>query len=400
MSLRFHALSIALLLCAAAAGAQPAPDPALGRLEEVSPDRRACGTERPGAADLEMVRRATRQFASERTEAAFGGTIRVAFHVITSNKLGDVSDAQIAEQIAELNRNYSATGYQFELASVDRTANQGWFHMVIGTGGERRAKQALARDPARYLNIYTCGPGARLLGWAYYPWNYPEDHFMHGVVVHYGSLPGGTLVRYNLGRTATHEVGHYLGLLHTFENGCNAPGDLVADTPSEADPASRCPEGRDTCVEPGLDPIHNYMDYTDDACVTQFTAGQDLRMDEIVPAFRPGLFQPIAVATAQPEILTDAVHPADQVRAIEFRGAAPSPFRFETAVRFTLPTNAHVSLKVYNVAGQAVRTLIDAPLPAGAHSAMFAARDLPAGLYFLALHVGETRMTRSVILLR
>ena len=395
MRLRLSILAFGLLIWAAEAAAQPAAS--LGRLEE--PEVR-CGTPRAEAADLERVGRAARQFAMERTQVAFGGTIRVAFHVITANKLGEVTDAQIRDQIAELNRNYAGTGYQFELASIDRTVSPGWFKMMIGSGNERHAKQTLARDPARTLNIYTCGPGAKLLGWAYYPWNFPEDHFMHGVVIHFGSLPGGYLSRYNLGHTATHEIGHYLGLLHTFENGCAAPGDLVDDTPSEADPAFGCPDGLDTCPEAGLDPIHNFIDYTDDACVTEFTGGQDVRMDQIVPAFRPGLFQPLATRGAGPEILTDSQHPADQVRAIEFRGAAPSPFRHETAVRFTLPRNEHVTLKVYNVSGQEVRSLIDAALPAGAHSALFVAKDLPAGLYFLSLRVGEMRMTRSVILLR
>jgi hypothetical protein len=69
-------------------------------------------------------------------------------------------------------------------------------------------------------------------------------------------------------------------------------------------------------------------------------------------------------------------------------------------VRFTLPRPEPVALQVFNVAGQRVRTLIAAQLPAGAHAAMFSGRDLPAGLYFLQLMVGHTQMTRSVILLR
>ena len=403
MSHRIWTASVALLaLCAAAAQAQtPSTLDVLGRLDETGPLLRNCGTPRPEPAELERVERARRQFAAERLSVAPGGTIKVAFHVITSNRLGDVTDGQIAEQIAVLNRDYEGTGYRFELATVDRTSQGGWFNMTPGRGPERHAKQALARDPAHYLNIYTCGPGQRLLGWAYFPWGLPEDDIMHGVVIHYGSLPGGYLTAYNQGKTATHEVGHYLGLLHTFDGGCNAPGDYVEDTPFEAVPAFGCPEGRNTCPDPEPDPIHNYMDYTDDACLTNFTAGQEARMDEVVPVYRPSLFYDIQPrALVSPEIQTDALHPADQVRAIEFRGAAPNPFRVETAVRFTLPQSERVTLRVYNVAGQMVRTLIDAALPAGAHSAMFAARDLPAGLYFFSLHVGRSQMTRSAILLQ
>ncbi|MFN2375091.1 MAG: zinc metalloprotease [Candidatus Binatia bacterium] len=229
---------------------------------------------------------------------AVGGVrdIPVAFHVIYSVKrgreLGNVSLARIEDQIEVLNDAYAGRGFSFHLAGVTRTQNNQWFTGCYNSSTEADFKQALAVDPATTLNLYSCQLAQNILGYAYYPDTFDEDHFLHGAVLHHESLPGGGWGNYSLGDTCTHEVGHYLGLAHTFENGCSSPGDEVADTPAEASPAYDCDPSRDTCASPGLDPIYNFMDYTDDACMFEFTPGQEVRMDEQVSAYRPSLGSP------------------------------------------------------------------------------------------------------------
>jgi hypothetical protein len=216
--------------------------------------------------------------------------IPVRFHVIhRTNGVGNVTNTQIANQISVLNSAFAGTGFSFTLASTDRTANNSWYSRCYSTGTERKIKQNLSIDPANNLNIYTCSPSGGILGWAYFPNSYPESSYWHGVVLLHSSLPGGSAAPYNLGDTGTHEVGHYLGLYHTFQGGCSAPGDLVNDTPYEASPAFGCPIGRNTCASAGLDPIFNFMDYTDDACMDEFTTDQTARMQAIVAVYKPSL---------------------------------------------------------------------------------------------------------------
>lgn len=221
---------------------------------------------------------------------ATGGTIDVYLHVInrgTGLSNGDVPDSQIADQIAVLNSAFGPHGWTFNLAGIDRTTNATWYTMGMASSEEAQAKAALRRGGVRALNIYTANPGGGTLGWASLPWDYASDPLDDGVVVLYSALPGGTAAPYNLGDAAVHQVGHWMGLLHTFQGGCRGEGDYVDDTPAEDSPAFGYPVGRDSCPrDPGLDPIENFMDYTDDAAMNHFTAGQGTRMSQAIGAWR------------------------------------------------------------------------------------------------------------------
>jgi hypothetical protein len=222
-------------------------------------------------------------------------TIPVAFHVIrsTDGLSYDVDDEQLEDQIDVLNDAYSGTSFQFELLSIDRTNNSVWASYSTFSADEFAMATALGIDQATTLNFFVRNiPDG--LGSGRTPNEFTHDPEYDGVNVHYTCLPGGSHSTKNLGHVGTHEVGHWLGLLHTFEGGCSGDGDGVNDTPAEASPASGCPTGRDTCPSAGDDPIHNYMDYTDDSCQNELTAGQSARMDFRVATYRQGLvWQPI-----------------------------------------------------------------------------------------------------------
>jgi hypothetical protein len=220
---------------------------------------------------------------------AFKATIPVYFHVVSDGVNGNVSDRSIAEQMNAMNLGFGGfeggynTGFKFVLAGVDRTVNAEWFNAGINSPAERAMKKALHKGGDNALNWYSTTADV-YLGWAFFPDVLKKGNaYLDGIVVNWESMPGTSsrfVGRYDLGKTGVHEAGHWLNLHHVFNGGCNNWGDYVDDTPPQLIATRGCPEGQDSCREPGLDSIHNYMDYSYDACYYEFTKGQALRMQD------------------------------------------------------------------------------------------------------------------------
>ncbi|KAI1173398.1 hypothetical protein F4777DRAFT_600691 [Nemania sp. FL0916] len=254
----------------------------------------ACGNPHPTEDHLAMLAKIVDEEQMTTSEASEIPPVNVHFHIIASSKTeagGWVNDSQITDQVAVMNTNYNPNGITFKLAGTSRTVNAGW-----AQGQDTEAmKTALRKGKYSDLNIYLQQSlGGNIAGICTLPnsvggqGSYNTD----GCQVVTGSLPsGGPHNGLNDGKCAVHEVGHWFGLLHTFQGGCDAPGDYIDDTPYEksAPQGGGCPTGLNSCPnQPGNDPIHNHMDYTSGDCKTQFTAGQEKRMHTQWDKFRAG----------------------------------------------------------------------------------------------------------------
>lgn len=254
-------------------------------------------------------------FSNTNTEAQYDPSnglfqIPVVVHVIQNNSgTGFISESRVQSQIDILNEDFQAiagtngangtdTQFEFFLATEDPdgnptngitySTNNTWFN----DGGSYW--NSLAWDTNRYLNIYTNSASGAL---GYVP-DLPQGGIAGSnadrVVVLYSSFGrNAPLVPFHLGRTTTHEVGHYLGLYHTFNGGCASTagcsnnGDRICDTNPENSPTFGCPGSRTSC---GLQaPKDNYMDYSDDICMEKFTPDQANRMRCTLEHYRPNL---------------------------------------------------------------------------------------------------------------
>ncbi len=236
-------------------------------------------------------------------------TIPVVFHVVYRTETENISAAQIQTQLDVLNEDFrrlntdadgtwsqaADTEIEFCLATVDPNGNATngitrTSTTVNGFGTNDAVKFASsggkdAWPSSDYLNFWVCNIGGGILGYAQFPGgNASTDGVVNGY--QYTGTIGTATAPFDLGRTGTHEVGHWLNLRHIWgDGGCNVD-DFVADTPTSDAPNYGCAAGHTSCST--TDMVQNYMDYSDDGCMNLFTSGQKSRMQAL---FAPGGFR-------------------------------------------------------------------------------------------------------------
>lgn len=256
-------------------------------------------------------------------------TIPVVFHVVYYTASENISDEQILSQLEILNNDFrrlnadtintpsyfqpyaADTRIEFCLASIDpngdpttgitRTQTSKTSFSYIKDEVKSSSTGGVSNwDPKQYLNVWICNISNDVLGYATFP-GAPLNK--DGVVIHYNAVGAPPANRhqwsYNLGRTATHEIGHWLGLNHIWGAGstCN-DSDNIADTPNQLEESTGCPEGIVTSCDNGPygNMYQNFMDYTNDACMNLFTQGQAAYMKEVLNSTRSSVLNSLACA--------------------------------------------------------------------------------------------------------
>ena len=375
----------------------------------------------------EEIERFTKEYVLSENRSVV--TIPVVFHVVHNTPEQNISDAQLMSQLEILNKDFNrlnadtgntpgpfkplaaniqvqfclaqrdpggnaTTGITRTMTSITEFAAEDTSIYYSSLGG----KDIWNRD--KYLNIYSCKLAGTLLGYAQFPGGNPNTD---GVVIGYNYMGNtGTVQPPNdLGRTASHEVGHWLNLFHIWgdEPACTQD-DEVADTPLQGPESGGCPTFpmTDACT-PGAPGIMfmNYMDYSDDNCMNMFTLGQSVRMNAALSGPRVSLVtsdgcQSVGINQIGTEI------PSSMKLAQNY----PNPFNPSTKITFDISAGVRgpVKLAVYDNSGKEVAQLVNQNLQPGKYEYSFNGANLASGMYFYKLTAGDFVSTKKMILIK
>ena len=247
--------------------------------------RSVCGTESRTLEELRLIKPLFNQWSLENVNRVDETVhILVKFHVIhASDGEGNIPDQNIYEHFDWVNESFSPHNIVFTIVDIDRSENDEWFVNHYGQDAWP-VMQELAEEPYYYLNVYSADlEDVGVWGWSYLGNGYAATAFQQSVNIHYTQVAYGR-------DTGVHEIGHHLGLDHTFSGSCSLANDGIDDTPAmDEDANTSCDETQDSCPDlPGLDPVHNYMNYSSNSCTDNFTQGQDEWMDFIITNYHPG----------------------------------------------------------------------------------------------------------------
>ena len=358
--------------------------------------------------------------------------IPVVVHVVYRTTAQNISTSQIQSQINVLNADFRklnsdvsgvpqafaglATDCQINFCLATRDPNGA---VTTGITRTKTTKTSFStndyvkktsrggKDPwpaSSYLNIWVCNLSGGVLGYAQFPGGSATTD---GVVIGYKyfGTTGAATYPFNLGRTATHEVGHWLNLRHIWgDDGTGCTGsDLVSDTPNQGGYNFGCPSfPKVSCSNgPNGDLFMNYMDYTDDRCMFMFTTGQSGRMNATISGTRASLLSSSGCAAP---IVENQEETNDNISLSPDKFVLnqnhPNPFNPTTSISFNLPAAGQVSLKVFDISGKEVAGLVDNYLEAGRHSINFDASSLSSGVYYYKLASGNNVSMRKMLLIK
>lgn len=347
-------------------------------------------------------------------------TIPVVVHVVYNSPAQNISDAQVQSQIDVLNEDYTAknkdynnydAGYGGVKGDADvkfclvQTRHVSTNRKLFGTDdGVKKTRQGGddAVDPMHTLNVWVCNLGQSLLGYAQFPGGPPETF---GIVILYTAFGRGSqynlLAAYNLGRSATHEIGHCLGLRHIWGD-ATCGNDFVDDTPLHDSPNFGCPpEGhRSLCTGTPLEMWMNYMDYTDDRCMYFLTDGQVSRADYFIdtdPQLQSIVSSSCTTITTNTTFVSSTNTGSSSFRTAMGEFAVyPSVTNSIVNIEFTGINNGAVEVDIYSTVGALVMRQRLAVAEGMNTKTMDLAR-LQNGVYILQLNQGSTKSIAKLI---